>query len=567
MATRSDRHVARRRIADDRGVHIHFITDATLHVSGQIEVQTRGSKSPTIFRALGSTQAARQLSEGLMRSLHVEGGTWTSSATLSRQHGSAEKFLQWMAAEHEIVDLASEALTPDLVWQGVLHAGKDGGAQRNLRTFLADTLVHIRDEDGGSFRDFLYGRSLVVEESSLQGYSPEVAAAIESIARRRVGEWYVRHRAAVLDVLGDLPDDWLRLEASQLVRENLTGECPEPFRVDKADLAAAMILLALIDDQGPNLSTIQSYTCDSVERAGDDASFVTGVKARNKQVLRTPAPAGGLFSYGGLVEFVAAATRVDRLFRGHTVDFDRLLFVATGSSKVMGVPEVNAWWAGNAEVWPEPDIPFPRRVAFRRLRKAATLRSRHRGYGVIGQKRGMARLYLADAVPDVILIPGLLDTQRGVTDYWRSKIRPVDDAVIDEMANSSPVHHIEDTELLTQAGAVMDVGVAACVSNGQSPTDESKPCGLGPVACFVCPKGYRTPEVIPGLIATVEFTEDVRKFEPEEWVTGEAPILYSLAKKALDQFPMPLISAVTADEIANSKVLIACVYLEGRSNE
>ena len=181
----------------------------------------------------------------------------------------------------------------------------------------------------------------------------------------------------------------------------------------------------------------------------------------------------------------------------------------------------------------------------------------------MGQSPATARLYLADALPDVILVPGLLGTQKRMTDYWRAKTEavvgtPSPEALFKSAGDGTAI------EELAQAGAIMDVGVAACTSNGESPTDEGKPCGLGPVACFVCPKGFRTPEIIPGLLATVEFTEDIRKYEPDEWVTSEAPVLNSLARKALDQFPHHLVASVSAEEIANSRVLIACVYLEGR---
>ena len=565
MATRNDRHVPRRRIADDRGVHINFITDAEIYESGQIAVRTRGSKTPTVFKSLGTTAAAGQLTQGLLRRLHIAGGTWTSAETLKRVHGLSRKFLVWLGTEHSIFDLSHPSLIPALVWVGVICTGSSGAEQRNLRTFLADVLPDIR-ADGEIYRGYLHGRTLPVDEHHVQGYAPEVADKIESIARRSVGVWYARHREAVRTALVGLPDDWLHVDAALLIPDPTEERCPPQFAVKEADLAAAMVLLALVDDEGPNLATIQSYTCDSVERAGNHASFVTGVKARNRQIPRTPAPAGGLYSYGGLLEFLTAATRVDRVFRNHSLDFNRLLFVATGSPRAMNRDDVAKWWLRNAHRWDLPGIPFPR-LSFQRLRKAAVLRGQRRGHPVIGQNPGTARLYLADALPDVILIPGLLNTQGSMTDYWRLKTASIGQAEPSPEEATDCASKHEELEPLLHAEAVMDVGVAACASNGRSPKNDDKPCGLGPVACFVCPNGYRIPEIIPGLLAMVEFTEDIRRYEPEEWVSGEAPVLNFLAQKALDQFPRHLVSAVLPDEVENSRVLIACIYLEGRSND
>lgn len=139
----------------------------------------------------------------------------------------------------------------------------------------------------------------------------------------RVGEWWQRYRETVRTALGgDLPADWLRLPAAELLsaRRALPSDAVE---VGADDLAAAMVLTALLDDKGPNLSVIQSYTADSDERSNDEAAFVTGTKARNREVIRTPAPAGGLVSFGGVLEFVTAATTVARSARARGTDFDR----------------------------------------------------------------------------------------------------------------------------------------------------------------------------------------------------------------------------------------------------
>jgi len=552
MPRRSDRTVLRRRTADDAGVHVNFITHAALE-DGAITVWTRGSARPRTFAALEGPAGA-QLTTALLDHLHINGGTWTSVATINKQRASAKRFLSWLHEECGLDDLLDPDFTPAMAWEGVLAVGGSGGQQRNFRTFLADALAALRP-DGHTHHSALSGRALPVDVYDLQGYAPEVGECIEQVAKKYVGDWFRRHRDAVRDALGgDLPRDWLRRPAADLLA-GVGDTVPESLRAAPADLAAAMVLLSLVDDKGPNLSVIESHTGDSVERAGDDAAFTTSVKGRNRQVLRTPAPAGGLFSYGGLLEFVTAATRVDRHLRDDGSDFARLLFVATGHTAVMSSDRVNAWWATTKERWPDPAVPRPDRLSFPRLRKAARLRGDRRGNVLVGQSRATARLYLAEALPDVILIPGLLDVQNSVTDYWRGQTVQITPEQADAV------------EPLISSENVMDVGVAMCSSGGQAPTDPDKPCGLGPVACFVCPNGYRPPEVIPGLLAAVQFTDGIRKYEPTDWLTGEAPALNTLARKALAQFPAPVVAAASDEDVHNARALIACVYLEGRRRD
>ncbi|MFJ5535108.1 hypothetical protein [Streptomyces sp. NPDC093261] len=530
---------------------MHFITEATTDDQGRITVRTRGSVDPCIFSPLPG-EAGRQLTQAALDRLHVHGGTWTSSQTLENQVHAARRFLDWLGSHSGVDDLASPDFTPADAWQGVLASNRRPIRQRNFRSFLADTLKLLRP-DGEVFASALYGRALPVEVADVQGYAPQVANAIEKVARRRIGDWYQRHRAAVRQALGGLPRDWLHRSATELL---VSGK-ESAFVVGSADLAAAAALLSLIDNKGPNWSVIVSYTADSVERAGDDAAFATGVKARNRRVQRSPAPAGGLFSYGGLLEFVTAATRVARHLRDDGSDFARLLFVPTEGRRVIDSEHVRAWWDTTDRAWPDPAVPRPRRLHFQRLRKAALLRSRRElGLPIVGQSQRTARLYLADALPDVLLIPGLLDVQNSVTEYWRG-----------QTVHIPTPDELEAAEELRRAPAVLDVGVAACTTNGQSPTDPAKPCGLGPVACFVCPNGYRTPETIPGLLAAVQFTDGIKQHSPQEWLAGEAPVLHRLASEALLQFPRPLVAAASQTDVDNARALIACVYLEGRRRD
>src|SRR5262249_4120691 len=156
----------------------------------------------------------------------------------------------------------------------------------------------------------------------------------------QLADWFQRHRAAVTAALGGtLPPDWLDRPAHELI-DPRTTTCPPSFRAHRDDIAAAMTALALADNKGPNLAVIQSYTAHSVERLRPDFAATPGTKARNRPVLRSPAPAGGLFSFAGILEFVTAATRVERHLRPGDADFKSLLFVPTGRGRVAGIYDV-----------------------------------------------------------------------------------------------------------------------------------------------------------------------------------------------------------------------------------
>ncbi|PZE68770.1 hypothetical protein DEI83_02230 [Curtobacterium sp. MCBD17_021] len=447
-----------------------------------------------------------------------------------------------------------------MVWEAVLAVSQQGGPQRNLRSFLADSFPLIRC-DGDTFEEVLNAGRLRTDVYKRVGYEPSVADAIEAFVKPFVAAWYTRHRAAVAAALGEQRKDWLSVPAEILIRaENYSRSS---FFVTIDDLVPAMILLSLVDNKGPNLSVMRSYTSDSVERSNSGAGFATGVKARNKELLRTPAPARGLFSYLGLLEFLTAATRVDRHLRRHSDDFDRLLFVRSRGEKTIDSGSVNSWWKRTLLRADKPDQLLPPSISFQKTRKAALLRARREGQDVIGHSTAMKRVYSADAVPDVITVPLLLQTQAAVAEQWRGRI-----AGLAEGKRAEPLTAAEEAaaDTIGSAEAIMDVGVAACITNGQAPDDQDLPCGLGPVGCFTCPKGFRTPEVIPGLIGAVQFTENIRKYDPAEWLDGEAAKLNVLAQKSLDQFPQHLVESALPIAIDTGRLLVACAYSETRSN-
>ena len=545
---------------DARSVHVNFITRVSINPGGAFVVDVRGEATSRMMDSVGTSVAATQLTAALQRKLTINGGTWTSAATLENHIYYCSVFLHTLAKQHDVDDLASPLLTAEMVWEAVLTVSQRGGPQRNLRSLLADAFPRIRD-DGSTFEEVLNAGRLQTDVYKQAGYAPSVADAIEAFVKPSVADWYTRHRSAVAATLGEQRKDWLTVPAQTLIEA--ANYSPTSFKVTISDLAPAMILLSLIDNKGPNLSVMRSYTSDSAERSNNNAGFTTGVKARSKEVLRTPAPAGGLFSYLGLLEFLTAATRVDRHLRQHSDDFDRLLFVPSGGSKTIDGTTVNLWWKRTLLRTPNPDVLLPPSIRFQKTRKAALLRARREGQDVIGHGPAMKRVYSADAVPDVITVPLLLQTQATVAEQWRDRI-----AGLTEDDSAGPFTAAEEAaaEAIASAEAIMDVGVAACITNGQAPDNQDLPCGLGPIACFTCPKGFRTPEVIPGLIGAVQFTDNIRRYDPAEWIDGDAAMLNVLAQKSLDQFPQYLVESVLPSAIDTGRVLVACAYAETRTN-
>lgn len=561
MRMDNDRAYLSARNTDQRGVNPNYITEATRTTAGDLRLAVSGARNPIFIRQLGSTAAGDQLTEHLLRSIHLSGGTWTSAATVRTVASGARQFLVELEDLAGCTRLDDELLTEVILWDAIVRAAGNVSKRRNLRRCVCGALEQWHP-DGEVLSEALFAYTIPVTKPAVVGYAPDIMDAIEASMKERVSAWFLRYREAVQRTYGTLPKDWLQLEPPALAPQAVA--LPQGFEVHEDDLVPAMILLAVLDNLGPNLSVIRSFTCDSAEQSSETAGYATGVKARNGQVIRTPAPAGGLFSFVGLLNFITAATNVDRAFRQHSFDFDRLLFIPTGANEVLGEKHIRKWWSSHFGAAFERGG-LPDSISFRKLRKGAVNRGRSSGQRIIGQSEEMSRIYLADAVPDVIKVPLLLATQDNVAQHWRDRTSLTSADVPDEIELEQ--HERDAKAAIEAADGIMDVGVAACITNGQSPTNPALPCGLGPIACFTCPKGYRTPEVIPGLVAAVEFSANIRKYEPAEWLDGDAPLLYAFATRSLEQFPKSLVDAAPDTAVDNGRALVACAYYETRVRE
>ncbi|WP_146242524.1 MULTISPECIES: hypothetical protein [unclassified Curtobacterium] len=377
----NDRAYLRARNTDQRGVNPNFITEATRTSSGDVRLIVSGSRDPILIKQLRLNDAGDQLTEHLLMSIHLHGGTWTSSQTVLTLANRAGRFLSILSRETGSISLSDATLDVSVLWSAINGAAKNHGDRRNLRRCVCGALERWHP-NGAALSEALFSYTIPVTKPAVTGYSPDVVDAIEAMMKDQVAAWFQRYRRAVQDAYGSLPQDWLQLDASDLAPQETA--LPKRFATTEDELVPAMILLATLDNLGPNLGIIRSFTSDSVERSSEIAGFATGVKARNNQVIRTPAPAGGLFSFVGLLDFVTAATSVDRAFRQHSFDFDRLLFIPTGADGVLDHAPIGKWWSSQvAAAADRRDLPDS--ISFRKLRKGAANRGRSSGQRIIGQ--------------------------------------------------------------------------------------------------------------------------------------------------------------------------------------
>ena len=143
--------------------------------------------------------------------------------------------------------------------------------------------------------------------------------------------------------------------------------------------------------------------------------------------------------------------------------------------------------------------------------------------------------YLANVLPEHVLVKHATAAQDDIIESALSRFMAVDQ--LTEGAGKR-------LAIAVQNGQAMDAVASVCISGGNDPVEETKPCSLGLAACFTCPNGYRTVDQVPGLLATVRFAEIIRDNDPDEWESGDASALHFYASESLKQFPSTVVDAV-----------------------
>jgi hypothetical protein len=543
------------------------------------------------------TPAAQQILDGMAASLRVYGdGDWESARALRNGASACTRMLTDLQAQG-IRDFASENVTLQAI-RDALAAYHDT-TKRTLNKLLGRVLRKHHPQ-GSALAQALSNTAYMVRESRTEPYDDDIAAAIEAAARGVFTDAYLAHREA-LEALGidTRGRAWLTLPAGDLVdcaRETYAGPLggpPPPSTAPRAELVAwailhpevfgrrttraklgmpssaltavghglypahevltaALILQCLADDVGLNLSTMLRTDPTDLVYIGLQHGILTVAKARNHSEDELSVRTSSMFSLGGLVETLTALTRLPR--------HHRATHLATGED----VPEVvnkiyvehlanprqaeiltdrrihNAWRSTAFDRhWELPDVDRGEHgLRFRALRNKSLERAikKDPDADVHGHSQRTRLHYLAHVLPEHTLVRHAAAAQDDMLETALSRFVPVtqqEDGAAGELAA------VDQADLL-------DVVVGVCSSAGNDPDDVSTPCSLGLAACFTCPNGFRTADHVPGLLATVAFTEIIRDNDPDEWEHGDAGLLHHYATKCLDEFPESLVDTARA---------------------
>ncbi len=547
----------------------HAILSATTDIGANTIVCSSAGHPDPIVVAFPHDEFGRQCRQAVWAMIpHAQqGGRWASSSTVA---GGSRDIL------HFCLSLRSQGITgfhdPGLCF-GHIVEGRNRVLPR-WRSSRAAVAWALRAHNplGERLAEQLLGDRLEVEASSAtMAYSEAVAGRIEAAARDRFLARLSRHKSSMqqagLDTIGS---SWQLLSAEKAVAAGRRAGSPLADRltryietgviedddvraaviVDADDLSAAMVLLCLAENLGPNLSSLQSMTARSVIPVGARGAMVDMTKSRAGRSLRVASSGVSLHTLAGLGMAVVGLTRFARARRTQAAETPEarrhadLLFVADGRRVVMDGPQTSAWGKALSQEIGET-------LTIRRLRETANLRGkRATGRGtVIGHSAKANMAYLAEGMPVAELARLVVEAQDDIV--ARARIAVARDATAD-------VEGLREL-VANDPAMVVERGVATCVTGAVDPLTEDR-CNRGILGCFTCPSGYRTDANIPGLKATVVLTNAIRSHDPDEWATGPARSLNAHATAALAQFGLEQNDVDSAPMMA----VVAALYNEVR---
>jgi len=550
--------------AQDAHAVLSSVTDA---ISNTVTFSTAGHPDPIVVR-FAHDKLGDQCRQAVWAMIPQaqQGGRWGSASTVQR----GARILQLLQES-----LAARGVTgfddPTLAFAHMVEfRDRIGEHWRSSRVAVAWAL-RAHHPDGDRLAEQVLGdRMKAVAGPPTTAYDEITARRIEKAARDHFVDRLSRHKHALEQAGVDTSErGWLMLTADEVVAVSLRAGSPVAHRlghyletgladgdgvdaavsVGSGDLAAAMVLLGLAQNLGPNLAALQSMTSKSVIPLGGDGAVVDMTKSRASTSFRV-ASNGSLHSVGGLSMAVVGLTRFARARRRRAARTPgerrhaELLFVADGNRRVLPGPGSTHWGLSLSREIGEG-------ISTRRLRETANLRGkRATGRGtVVGHSEKTNMVYLAEGMPEEELARLVIEAQNDIVTRSRLAVTRDPEADADRL--------VEITE--TDQRLLVDRGVATCVSAAVDPATDER-CRRGILGCFTCPSGYRTDANIPGLKATVVLTEAIRAHDPDEWENGPARILNAYAAAALDQFG-PDHSAVDTHPVM---AVVAALYNEVR---
>ena len=572
----------------------------------EITYRTAAAFQPQIL-ALESerTLAAQQLLQAMADSIKVglngdADSGWESAATLKNATWFSKVMLDRLH-QAGISDFSSVAVNVPLLRS--LYEPLNSTMKRSACWLLARVL---RDNhpNGMALSIALRNTRFGVEDTNPYTYDDAVADAIEKSARAVYNERFDAQRD-LLHLLGYDTSSraWLRLTAAEVI-ERATNAHPavaapdarqpsqaasddiqiawaltHPERFghrksqqgrqansvagprmkaigtalypDNVTLVAAAILHCLGENAGFNFSAILEKNIDSLTYIGSDDALEHNVKSRNRLQDTRPTRLTSIFTPGGVVESLTGLTRFSRHARAHLANptgtkatvVDRLYVEHTATPEAAAVLTTdrmhNAWRGSHfADHWDTTSAGsfqvVPLRMAA--LRLVAQRRAMADGLtaDVHGHSERTKTHYSAHVLSDYVFNKHAVAAQDSFHDTAIAAFKVVADATDGPAASLAAI----------DPSNVMDVEIGLCVTNGTHPDGSGRRCGLGIVACFTCPNGYRTVDHVPGLLAAVELGDIIERNDPDEWENGQASALRFFAQACLNEFPAVVVGNI-----------------------
>jgi len=341
---------------------------------------------------------------------------------------------------------------------------------------------------------------------------------------------------------------------------------------DRVTLTAAAILHCLGENAGFNVSTMLEKNIDSLIYIGSDDALEHNVKSRNQLQDTRPTRLTSIFTPGGVVESLTGLTRFSRQARAHLASptgtkatvVDRLYVEHAANPEdaaVLHSSQMHSAWEGpyfashweTAKAGPIQVVP----LKLPALRLVAQRRAMAEGVtaDVHGHSDSTKTYYLAHTLPDYVFNKHAVAAQNSFHDKAIAAFKVVADATDGPAASLAAI----------DPSNVMDVEIGLCVNNGAHPDGSGRRCGLGIIACFVCPNGYRTVDNVPGLLAAVKLGDIIEHRNADEWENGQASQLRFLAQACLDEFPDVVVGTIRRNTDLRPHILsIAHAYNELR---
>lgn len=591
----------------------------------EITYRSAAAFQPQVLRLqTQKSHAARQMLQAMADSIKVglngdADSGWESAVTLQNGFFEArvmlEQFHGMGLTDFSYADLSIPVLRS-------LYEPLNSNRKRSACWLLA-RVVRDNHPNGKALSVALRNTRFGVEETNPYRYDDEVAEAIEHVAR----EVYRERFDAQRDLLHRLGHDtssrsWLRIPAADIIawahRAHPDVAAPEarqpsqaaayetqvawalthPERFghrkhqrgsqvlgptmkaigqalypDNVTIAAAAILHCLGENAGFNFSVLLEKNADTLSYIGPDDALEHNVKARNHSQDTRPTRLTSIYTPGGVVESLTGLTRFSRHARAHLANpdgrratiADRLYVEHTCNPEDAAVIDSmrmqNAWRANTDwdDHWNTASAGSRAQVPLRMaaLRLVAQRRAMADGLAadVHGHSERTRTHYSAHVLPDYLFNKHAVAAQDSFHDTAIEAFKLVADATDGPAATLAAV----DPE------TIMDVEIGLCTSNGNAPDGSGRRCGLGIVACFTCPNGYRTVDHVPGLLAAVELGNIIELNDPDEWENGQASALRFFAQACIDEFPPMVVANIrrTTDLVPHI-ITVTGMYMELR---